>query len=66
VVQRVSSRTARTTQRNSISKKKIVFCTCASSACASVYYVCPGYPERPEDGMGSPAIGVTDSYEPPC
>lgn len=30
------------------------------------HYMCVRYLSRPEEGVGSPGIGVTDSGEPPC
>jgi hypothetical protein len=35
-------------------------------ACMSLYYICDWYPQRPEEGVRSPGIGVTDGCEPPC
>ena len=32
----------------------------------SVYHGCAWYPQRPEEGVPSPGIGITDRCDPPC
>lgn len=34
--------------------------------CIFVYYICIWFLKRPEDGIESPAIGITGHCEPPC
>ena len=37
-----------------------------SFACIYVHYLCPWYPGRTEEAIGSPGVVVTDGCEPPC
>lgn len=45
-----------------------LFLMCSSSlpSCMYMYYVCAWYPQRPEEGIRSPVIGVINGYKPPC